>query len=296
MAAEMSRSPSQQAPELPEAEFLRRGVRVALMRARAAAGLTQKATAEALAWSVSKVVRIEQGTVPVSPSDVLVMLTVFGQSTPEEIDEVVQMARRARDAVSLDEYEDVMSAAYRDMVGQETKASSIWKYEPAVVPGYFQTSSYTTSLYDALGLTSERASRLAEVRSKRQAILDLPTCPEIHVVLGEIALARPVGGPDVMREQITHLKELSSHPRVSLVLLPFSAGAHEGMGTPFTILQFDSELLDDVLYLEDADKKTTSREDSKLVEAHLKRFNLLQALGSTAGDFSEHADRILQQY
>ncbi len=55
----------------PNAEFLRHQLRIALRRARAGAGMTQKAAAERLDWSVSKTVRIEQGVVPVSTGDAL---------------------------------------------------------------------------------------------------------------------------------------------------------------------------------------------------------------------------------
>ena len=50
--------------------------------------------------------------------------------------------------------------------------------------------------------------------------------------MGEAALRQQVGGTDVMREQIDHLQELSTHPKVTLQVIPYVAGAHAGLVMP----------------------------------------------------------------
>lgn len=279
----------------PSAEYLRRRLRIALAKARTAAGLTQKATADALDWSTSKVTRIEQGVVPVSPSDVRVLLAVYGMADADRVDELVSLARQAREAKSWAEYDDLISQPFRELIGQEQSAARIWKYEPLTVPGYFQTGAYTRALFAALGQVGSEADRRAEIRAKRQFILELDPGPEMNVVIGEAALVRPVGDTATMREQLNQLIDFSSRPNIRLFMLPFSAGAHPGMGEAFTVLQFDDEDVDDSLYLNDAERRSTSRDEPAEIDRYLQRYNLLQDMALATGTFEQHAAQILER-
>ena len=58
-------------------------------------------------------------------------------------------------------------------------------------------------------------------------------------VLGEGTLTRPVGGEQVMKGQIEHLRRLSREDTVDVRVLPFSVGAHAAMAGAFRILEFD---------------------------------------------------------
>ncbi len=279
--------------ELARAELLRRRLRVALRSARVDAKVTQGAVAEALDWSLSKVVRIEQGTVPVRPTDARAMLNLYRSRKPEEIESLIQLAREAREAKSFSEYDNVTSSTFKELVAQEQGANDIWKYEPTVVPGYFQTQDYSRHLLQAIGRASSEIDKIVELRSLRQSILDLPGGPVLNVILGEAALVRPIGGAEVMRDQIALLIELSSQERVHLQLMPFAAGAHPGLGEPFTVLQFDDPYLEDSLYLEDAGKRVTARDDADSVERYLHLFNQLHEMSTAHGNFGEQVQRIM---
>jgi len=231
-------------------EVKKRRLRVALRQARAAATMTQKAAAERLVWSTSKIVRIEQGTVPVTPTDVRALLHLYRVADESRIEELVELAKDAREDKGWSAFSDVLSPAALELFGNEPAAKVIYKYEPSVVPGLFQTQEYARSLLKVLGNSEEQIDRRLEVRAQRQRMLDRPVHPDLNFILGEAALGRPVGGEDVMREQIAHLLELTKVDGISVLLLPLSAGAHRGMGGAFTVLQFDDPLLSDLLYLE----------------------------------------------
>ncbi len=125
------------AKEPPKAEFLRRRLRLELTSARHDAGMTQKAIADELAWSVSKVVRMEKGEASVAPSDVRALLSLFRVEEPR-IQEVVELAREAKDTEDWSDYDGLLTPSYRELIGQEGSATEILKYEPWAGAGLLQ--------------------------------------------------------------------------------------------------------------------------------------------------------------
>jgi hypothetical protein len=53
-----------------------------------------------------------------------------------------------------------------------------------------------------------------------------------------------------MREQLERLVEVAALPHVTLQVVPFEAGAHAGMDSPFLILGFPEQADPDVVYVE----------------------------------------------
>jgi hypothetical protein len=93
-------------------------------------------------------------------------------------------------------------------------------------------------------------SRRVKLRMTRQAVLDRPNPPALHLVLDEATLRRPIGGPPAMRGQIRHLIEMAQRPNVTIQVVPFQAGGHAGAGGPFSLLRFADADLPDIVYLE----------------------------------------------
>jgi hypothetical protein len=100
--------------------------------------------------------------------------------------------------------------------------------------------------------------------------------PQVWTVLDEAGLRRQVGGPEVMRAQLEYLRELAGLRNVSLQVIPFSGGAHPGMGKPFVILVFGESIDPDVVYLEDLTSALWV-EDVHQVDRYNVLFNHLQA-------------------
>lgn len=276
-------------------EVQKRRLRTALRQARMDADMTQKAAAGQLFWSVSKIVRIEQGIVPVTPTDVRAMLHIYEVTDSAEIDSMVDLAKRAREDKGWTPYSDVLSPESLDLFGNEPAARVIYKYEPSVVPGLFQSQDYARALLRAVGNSDRQINRRLEVRSQRQQLLESQQRPELNFILGETALVRPAGSAEVMREQIAHLRELAEIPDINIWVLPFSAGANRGMGSAFTVLQFGDPLLLDLLYLEGPEGESVSREETDKINDHLELFVELQEMASKYGTFEDHLDRILRE-
>jgi hypothetical protein len=60
---------------------------------------------------------------------------------------------------------------------------------------------------------------------------------KIWIMLGEAVLHRPVGGADVLREQLLHLHTLNKQENVSIQLIPYEAGGHAALGTSFAMFR-----------------------------------------------------------
>jgi transcriptional regulator with XRE-family HTH domain len=276
-------------------EVKKRRLRTALRHARNDANMTQKEAAHALDWSMSKIVRIEQGTVPVVPTDVKAMLQLYGVTDSSWIEKLVDLAKQAREDRGWSHFSDVLSPESLELFGNEPTAKVIYKYEPSVIPSLFQTPDYARALLRALGNSEEQIERLLEVRTQRQRLLESSTRPELGFILGEAALSRPVGDEDTMREQIAHVLKLAKVDSISVLLLPFSAGAHRGIGSAFTVLQFGDPLLPDLLYLENAERESVSRDEENEVRRYLELFVELQNMATKHGLLEEHVKRILRE-
>ena len=64
----------------------RRRVRMALREAREKRDLTQSQVAEAMEWSLSKVMRIESGEVTIAPNDLRFLLAYLGITDRARVD------------------------------------------------------------------------------------------------------------------------------------------------------------------------------------------------------------------
>jgi len=222
-----------------------------LRRLREAAGLTIQQSAQRLAISSAKLSRIENALVIVSQADVLQMLQFYGADEQLQ-DTLIQIAREARQ-------KGWWQANYSDLripqlVGLETEATTLRVYSGMLVPGLLQIPDYTRAVLRAVRLDlkqqQEEIERLVELRMARHTILTQDAPPAIWVVLDEVALRRPVGGPEVMRRQLQHLTEMAAARNITLQLLPYGVGEHSGMSGAFTIIGFPEPADPDVVFIE----------------------------------------------
>lgn len=274
---------------------MRRRLRLALREAREAAGLTQRAVAEKLDWSLSKIIRIEQGAVGITPVDVRALLTdVYGVIDDKQVDELVDLARRSRKQPWA-EYRSVYGQDALNLFGSEAAARVIYKYEPTFVPGLLQTPEYAHALLTSLGNPERDVELMVSARMERQELLDREDRPELQFIIGEAAVSRAVGGPRAMARQLERIKELGTRPGISLQILPFAAGEHPSMGAAFTILEFADVTVSDVLYLETHEGITILHEDAEKRSEYLEYFDTLQRLATKPDELASVLDTIEAQ-
>lgn len=221
----------------------RRRLAAELRRLRGEASLSIEETAARLKWPGSKVSRIENRQVGVSPRDLRKLLDLYEVGDAAFREELLELGRRATERGWWQSYSGgVIPNAYANLIGLEAEAATIRTYEPELVPGLLQTADYARAVIRAgrPADTSGEIDRRVEVRLERQEVLtrSSPPPPQVSVVLSEGVLARRVGGPEVMRAQIEHLVKERDRANITVQILPFSAGEHPAMVGPFTMLTF----------------------------------------------------------
>jgi hypothetical protein len=184
----------------------------------------------------------------------------------------------------------VIGAPFAEFLGYERSASTIKAFTQLIIPGLIQTDDYARAI-----LQVRRVSRIDErvdLRMERQELLDQADCPEISYVIDEAALHRRVGGPAVMRRQLRRLREAMDHPKISIDIIPFSAGAHQSMSSSFTVLEF-ADWDEDVLYQETSQGSVTTREDQDQVAEYIERFDLLRSMSIYGQDAVDLIDGLI---
>jgi transcriptional regulator with XRE-family HTH domain len=268
----------------------RKRLRVTLRKAREARGLTQGQAAGALDWSMSKIVRIEAGTVGVSTTDVQALLRLYGITGETEAGRLVALARAARRRPWYSQYQQILNPGFEQYLGYESAASAILAFHPLTIPGLLQTEDYARVILEA-NHASDVDARL-ELRLRRQELLERVGRPLLRYIVDEAALHRCVGGRLVMRDQLIQLKKAIEHPMVSFQVVPYSVGAHPSMTGSFTILEFGEED-EDALYREAALANATDRDDQAAVDTYRERFDELSNMSLPTGEATELIDTLI---
>lgn len=241
-------------PETHGVATTRRRLRTELRRLREAAGLHQSDVATALDWSISKLIRIENGTVGISVTDLRALAGVY-RVEPEAVEGLVTLARVTRERQWWSAYRHVLTPTYRELMGYEAAAATVMHMHPTIVPGLLQTEDYMRAIIASTVLeapSAERLEALVAVRRRRQdEVLFGGHPPTYTALVDEGALRRQVGGVTIMRDQLAHLAKLAGKV-VNLAVLPFRAGGHAGQHGAFHIMEFASTDEESVLFLETA--------------------------------------------
>jgi transcriptional regulator with XRE-family HTH domain len=257
----------------------RRRLRAELRRIRLEANQTQEQVASAMDWSLSKIIRIEKGSVGISTNDLKVLLGYYGIIDEDRVQELIAFARAARERSWWSAYSNKAPPRLLQLVEYQAVAMITRNFEPQLVPGLLQTEDYARVVIKEFGGRLETAQLDARValRMKRQELLTRTEPPPwFFFILSEGVLRSLVGGEDVMTRQISHLIELSSRDNVTIEVVPFSAGVHRGMHAPFVILEFPEAEDEDVLYLENPRGDLISRDASDEIVAYREIFEELR--------------------
>ncbi|MEU9291873.1 helix-turn-helix transcriptional regulator [Streptomyces sp. NPDC048275] len=159
----------------------------------------------------------------------------------------------------------------------ERRAKAICDFATMVVPGLLQTEAYTRALVRSARplVDQEKIEQLVCARQERaRALLKDPVDPELWFVIHEAVLRVPVGGGDVMREQLEHIAEVSRGHRAIVQVMPFSGGVNPLLYGSMTLMTFVEE--PPVVYTESAYSGQLI-EDPAVVANFAKSYDLARA-------------------
>ena len=242
-----------------------------LTRLRKEKNLTQEQVARSLDWSPSKLIRIEGGKSSITKTDLQALLLHYDVTSQSRQSRLQEWAKGAREPGWWNIYKGEISEIYYQYIGYEAGAAFMRRFHGAVVPGTLQTEEYAEVLAsDFVGPV--RVAPVVKIRMQRQRELARrEEQPWQYYVLDEAVIRRHIGikvDPAIMPNQLRRIVETAEqNERVTVQVIPFSAGAHRGLNGPFTVLEFEGDL-SDVLYLEGGRSASilVSGEDSRIFE------------------------------
>jgi hypothetical protein len=230
-------------------------------------------------WSLSKLIRIENGTVGISTNDLKAILAHYKITDDGRAAEMLGLARGSRERSWWSAYRDA-SPRLIQLIEYESASFIIRNFQPMLIPGLLQTEEYAATMIRNLipQAPTQDVNTTVEIRMRRQQLLRQPETPLMFFIMDEAAVRRLVGGPEAMRRQLQRLLDESDKPTVTIEVVPFSAGAHPGMQGPFMLFEFPDAADDDALYLEAPNDARLNRDDAEEISLFRERFEVLREL------------------
>jgi hypothetical protein len=216
--------------------------------------------ASALGWSPAKISRYELGQTSFPLEEIEKLLDYYEVTEPRR-SQLLAFAADANERGWWQDYADVLSAGYMELIGLETEAVSSAEWQSMSVPGLLQTEDYAREVIRAyqtvVRIPPGVVERRSQVRMIRQRVLTEREAPlKLTAVIDESVLLRRVGGPEVMFAQLRHLAHMAELPNIELRVLPLQRETSL-MADPFLVLGFgqDASMAGDVVTTESLDSE-----------------------------------------
>jgi transcriptional regulator with XRE-family HTH domain len=248
--------------------------------------LSRPKLAEALGCSPQWIEKLESGNQKPSIDTACDLDTYYG------LHEVFQAIAEAVDGLGKRPRTD-LPLGFDVFQVLESQATAIRSYCAQVVAGLLQTEDYARELMGA-GQARPKLEDHVMSRLARQSILARDTPPRLAIILDESVLRRPIGGSEVMSNQLTHLLDIASHAtNIQLRVLPFDRTNWASTDGSFTILSFANG--PDVAYFEGTGIGVVLRTLDQVTEAGL-RFDLVLGEALARAESIDLIARALEDY
>ena len=176
----------------------------------------------------------------------------------------------------------------------EPHAVTLRSWDPLLIPGLLQTEAYARAVF--LGHFSTPEAEVEEqvnARMERQQILSREDPPELYVLLDEWVLKRPIGGREVMHEQLRQLATAARRRRVTVQIVPYDTTCTDGLSSSFII----AELTDapTTVTVDSAGEGEDSAEH-KFVSLVVDRYDKLRTEAYRAGESLRMIEEAAEQW
>ncbi len=237
-------------------------------------------------WSLSKMNRIEKAKSGISANDLKALLRLYDITDKMRTDELVDLAREARQSPWWKRYSDVAPPALLELIDYESAASAVSQFETIFVPGILQTEAYASAVlqvfYDEKS-ASDKVAALVDLRTRRRELVNSENAPNFSFVLDESVIHRVAGTPAITSRQLMHLVEVAEQPNVTIRVVPFAAGLHPGMRGPFEVVQFEDTPDENMVFIEGPRDDIIS-DDPKETQNYLEAFEHIMQISLTPSD------------
>ncbi|MFG2878083.1 Scr1 family TA system antitoxin-like transcriptional regulator [Streptomyces sp. NPDC048337] len=255
------------------------GVLLAHQRRRAL--LTQEQLAELAHCDVESIASAEQGRRPLSVKMAVVL---------ENHLDAKGALREAAEAIPRRER---YPAFARDYMEHEEEALSLLWYENTAIPGLLQTPEYAAAVFSNFypPLPADQITQQTEDRLARQSLFQRkPQPPVMHFIIEQHLLERPIGGMDVLRGQLRHLREMAELPFVGIQIIRTDRETHAGLNGPMILLETPDH--DQLAYLEGQHVSFLQDDPDEVHLLHLK-YGMLRSQALSIEDSKRLLDDLL---
>jgi len=249
-------------------------------------------------WSLSKIIRIETGSVGVSTNDLAALLRLYKVRDRQRVKDLVELGKASRQKTWWSKYRSILEPTYFQYIEYETSASIFRSHGIIAVPGLLQTEEYATAIISSYRTNPapKTVKALVEVRMKRQELLlGQPRGPSLFFVIDEAVIHRLNGEEDLRKAQLEKLISMAERPGITIEIAPFAAGIYHGMGENFIILEFPGPV-GDVIYFENVRDQILSHERTEEITSYRELFEDLRKVSldpkSTLDYLGKAADAI----
>ncbi|MCX5377731.1 helix-turn-helix transcriptional regulator [Streptomyces sp. NBC_00091] len=194
---------------------------------RVAKGMTQKELGKRVGLQEESIASIEQGRRPLMPD------------VAELMDQILDLPGVLTVAAHKMPQIDVIPPWAEPLINLEQKAAALSSYQNQVVPGLLQTKAYAEAVFhsrvpiytdgEVVDQTTARLDRQKTLRREKPMIASF--------IVWEPVLTCPLGGQEVLREQLRHLLVCSELTGVSIQILPLDRTRHPALDGPFVLLE-----------------------------------------------------------
>jgi transcriptional regulator with XRE-family HTH domain len=235
---------------MTEALLARRKLGNELQRIREDARLTQAEVGKILWSSGTTVHRMEQGRSQIKGPQIESLLRALKIDDEKLEQRLLQLAGISQDTEHpYERYRESLSPEVLQFFGYEEVATHIRDLQIVMVPGLLQTADYAREVIRSVqGIEGDIDGFLSSRKDRQEKIIYRGSPPSLSFIIDEAVLYRPFGAAPVMTEQLLRLQELDRHPKISIRIVPLSAGASPALRGSFTLLEFAE--YPDVLFIE----------------------------------------------
>lgn len=247
-------------------------------------GMLESELARRLKWEHAKVSDLVNGKAGVTLDDFTYLLGMC-QTAPDEYLYLKALFLESRDKGWLQLYDSPLPPRLRALTRHQKLAETNATWSSMFLPGTMQIEPYARALAeDSPFVEKKDVTELVAARMERREIIESPRRFTFYVY--EPVLYSPVGGLDVLSEQLHEILRMLVRPYISLRIVP----AGRALTGDFTMLTFEKyepiayvEGLNSALFLDD--KASTS--------LYLKVLAALDRVALSEEDSRKLIDRVL---